>query len=73
MKILCWNIVSLRALLQKKNIIDNKIKNTNTFINYIKKNDFDIICLQEIKLCNNTQARLPHIPLGKKVSCYEKN
>ena len=54
MKILCWNIVSLRALLQKKNIIDNKIKNNNTFENFIRKYDFDIICLQEIKLCNNT-------------------
>ena len=54
MKILCWNIVSLRALLQKKNIIDNKEKIKNTFENFIKKYDFDIICLQEIKLCNNT-------------------
>ena len=54
MKILCWNIVSLRALLQKKNIIGNKEKIKNTFENFIKNNDFDIICLQEIKLCNNT-------------------
>ena len=54
MKILCWNIVSLRAILQKKNIIDNKEKIKNTFENFIKNNDFDIICLQEIKLCNNS-------------------
>jgi exodeoxyribonuclease-3 len=50
MKILCWNIVSLNALLKKKNIINNKEKDNNTFFNFIKKNNFDIICLQEIKL-----------------------
>lgn len=54
MKILCWNIVSLRALLQKKNIIKNQEKIKNTFENFIKKYDFDIICLQEIKLCEST-------------------
>jgi exodeoxyribonuclease-3 len=54
MKILCWNIVSLRAILKKENIINNKDKINNTFINFIKKYDFDIICLQEIKLCTNT-------------------
>jgi exodeoxyribonuclease III len=53
-KILSWNIVSLRAMLKKNNIIDNKESIKNTFENFIKKNKFDIICLQEIKLCDNT-------------------
>ena len=54
MKILSWNIVSLRAILKKDNIIDNKKSIKNTFENFIKKNNFDIICLQEIKLCDKT-------------------
>lgn len=53
-KILSWNIVSLRALLKKNNIIDNKKLIKNTFENFINKYKFDIICLQEIKLCKNT-------------------
>jgi len=53
-KILSWNIVSLRAILKKNNIIDNKESIKNTFENFIKKNKFDIICLQEIKLCDKT-------------------
>ena len=53
-KILSWNIVSLRALLKKNNIIDNKSLIKNTFENFIKKYQFDIICLQEIKLCTDT-------------------
>jgi exodeoxyribonuclease-3 len=54
LKILSWNIVSLRAILKKNNIINNEIKYDNTFINFIRKHDFDIICLQEIKLCKDT-------------------
>jgi len=54
MKILSWNIVSLRALLKKNNIIDNKNLIQNTFENFIKKYNYDIICLQEIKLCDKT-------------------
>lgn len=53
-KILSWNIVSLRAILKKDNIIENKHLKNNTFINFIKKYKFDIICLQEIKLCDKT-------------------
>lgn len=53
-KILSWNIVSLRALLKKNNIIDNKKLIKNTFENFIYKYKFDIICLQEIKLCDKT-------------------
>lgn len=54
MKILSWNIVSLRAILKKNNIIDNKTLIKNTFENFIKKYNYDIICLQEIKLCDKT-------------------
>jgi exodeoxyribonuclease-3 len=54
MKILNWNIVSLRSILKKENIIDNKNNKNNTFINFIKKYKFDILCLQEIKLCKKT-------------------
>lgn len=53
-KILSWNIVSLRAILKKNNIIENKKLVKNTFENFIKKYDFDILCLQEIKLCKDT-------------------
>jgi len=53
-KILSWNIVSLRAILKKNNIIENKKLVKNTFENFIKKYDFDILCLQEIKLCQDT-------------------
>lgn len=53
-KILSWNIVSLRAILKKNNIINNNIDINNTFISFIKKYNFDIICLQEIKLCKDT-------------------
>lgn len=50
MKILNWNIVSFRSIIKKNNIIDNKKYKNNTFYNYIIDNNFDIICLQEIKL-----------------------
>ena len=53
-KILSWNIVSLRAILKKNNIIENKKLIKNTFENFIKKYDFDILCLQEINLCKDT-------------------
>ena len=44
--ILSWNIVSIRAMLKKDNIINNENKENNTFVNFIKKYKFDIICLQ---------------------------
>lgn len=53
-RILSWNIVSLRAILKKNNIIDNKKLIKNTFENFLLKGKFDIICLQEIKLCDKT-------------------
>jgi exodeoxyribonuclease-3 len=53
-KILSWNIVSFRAILKKNNIINNKELVKNTFENFLIKYNFDIICLQEIKLCDNT-------------------
>lgn len=54
MKILSWNIVSFRSFIKKDNIIDNKKSKNNTFENYISKNNFDIICLQELKLNENS-------------------
>ncbi len=54
LKIISWNIVSLRAILKKNNIIGDIDKNNNTFVNFINKYKFDIICLQEIKLCKDT-------------------
>jgi exodeoxyribonuclease III len=45
MKILCWNINGLRSLIKNNNIDGNK-----NFKEFIKKNKFDIICLQEIKI-----------------------
>ena len=54
MKIFNWNIVSFRSLIKKNNIIDNIKSNTvshpNNFHNYIINNNYDILCLQEIKL-----------------------
>jgi exodeoxyribonuclease-3 len=54
MKILNWNIVSFKAIIKKDNVIDNKKSKNNTFQNFVIKNDFDILCLQELKLndCN---------------------
>jgi exodeoxyribonuclease III len=45
MKILCWNINGLRSLIKNKNIDGNK-----NLKEFIKKNKFDVICLQEIKI-----------------------
>lgn len=53
MKILSWNIVSFRSIIKKDNIVDNKKSKNNTFENFISKNNFDIICLQEIKINKN--------------------
>lgn len=61
MKIFNWNIVSFRSLIKKNNIIDNIKSNTashpNTFHNYIINNNYDILCLQEIKL-NETDLHI---------------
>lgn len=51
MKIISWNINGIRAILKKTNIINNKNKANNTFIEYLKKEDADIYCFSEIKLC----------------------
>ena len=58
-KILNWNINGLRAILKKDYIQNNKKEKDNTFINFIKK--YDIICLQEIKLCDKTIDNLLEI------------
>jgi exodeoxyribonuclease-3 len=50
MKILSLNIVSFRSFIKKNNIIDNKKSKNNTFENYLSENNFDIVCLQELKL-----------------------
>lgn len=53
MKILNWNIVSFRNIIKKDNIINNDKDDNNTFYNFVIKNKFDILCLQEIKLNDN--------------------
>ena len=53
MKILSWNIVSFRSFIKKDNIIGNKKSKNNTFENYLSENNFDIVCLQELKLNEN--------------------
>jgi exodeoxyribonuclease III len=68
--ILNWNIVSLRAVLSKKNIINNNEKDNNTFENFVKKYNFDIICLQEIKLCKDTIHILDNILLDYPYKYY---
>jgi exodeoxyribonuclease-3 len=46
MKILNWNINSIRAILKKKNIYKD-----NNFIEYLIKENADIYCFSEVKLC----------------------
>ena len=50
-KILTHNINGIRAILKKDNIIDNKTNKKNTYLNYIKKENPDIICFNELKIC----------------------
>lgn len=52
-KILTHNINGIRAILKKDNIIDNISKKDNTYLNYIKKENPDIICWNELKICND--------------------
>lgn len=52
-KILTWNINGIRSIIKKNNIINNKKSKNNTFFNYIQKEDPDIICLNELKICND--------------------
>lgn len=62
MKIISWNINGIRAIIKKDFIIDNKSNKNNTFINFIKKEDPDIICFTEIKIClngNNIEKLIP--------------
>jgi exodeoxyribonuclease-3 len=58
MKILNWNVNGLRAILKKDYIIDNKAKSDNNLVNYFKKDDFDIICLNETKLTDSTKPEI---------------
>ncbi len=78
MKILSWNIVSFRSFIKKDNIIGDKKSKNNIFENFLSKNNFDIVCLQELKLNNNsadifldfmpsyeyTYLNIPHIKKG---------
>jgi exodeoxyribonuclease-3 len=58
-KIINWNVNGLRAILKKDIIKDNKKEKDNTFINFIKQ--YEVICLQEIKLCKKTIDNLLEI------------
>jgi exodeoxyribonuclease-3 len=63
MKILSWNIVSFRSIIKKDIIIGNKKSKNNTFENYLDENNFDIVCLQELKLNeNNANILLDFMP-----------
>ena len=63
MKILSWNIVSFRSFIKKDIIIGNKKSKNNTFENYLHENNFDIVCLQELKLNeNNADILLNFMP-----------
>ena len=46
-KIVSWNVAGLRAVLKK-----------DSFLDFIKNNDHDIICFQETK-CEKQQVTLP--------------
>jgi len=50
MKILTHNINGIRSILKKDNIVNNINKHTNTYINFIKREDPDIICFNELKI-----------------------
>ena len=50
MKILTHNINGIRAILKKDFIINNKKNKNNTYLNYIKKENPDIICWNELKI-----------------------
>lgn len=52
-KILTHNINGIRAILKKDTIIDKKSKKDNTYLNYIKKENPDIICWNELKICTD--------------------
>lgn len=48
-KILCWNINGFRSIIKKDFIVNNEKKEGNTFENFLKKENADIITLSEIK------------------------
>jgi len=56
-KILTHNINGIRAILKKDNIIDNISKKNNTYLNYIKKENPDIICWNELKICKDKYSK----------------
>lgn len=56
-KILTHNINGIRAILRKNNIIDNKNISNNDYINFIKKENPDIICWNELKICDNAYKK----------------
>ena len=56
MKICSYNVAGLRALIKKEESVELK--------SFINNNDFDILCLQEIK-CEEKQLKLPGYILEK--------
>lgn len=58
MKILHWNVNGIRAILKKDNIIDNTKKKINTLENFIYKEDADIVCFNETKICEEKMNEL---------------
>ena len=50
MKILHFNVNGFRSILKKNYIINNKSFDDNTFVNFIRKRNPDIICLNETKM-----------------------
>lgn len=49
-KILTHNINGIRAILKKDNIINNKNTKNNNYINFLKKENPDIVCWNELKI-----------------------
>lgn len=62
-KILTQNINGIRAILKKENIIDNKESKNNTYLNYLQKENPDIICWNELKICKEQFNKLSNNPI----------
>lgn len=56
MKLLFSNVNGYRSVLKKTTIVDNVNKADNTFENFAEK--YDIICLNEIKMCKTSIDKL---------------
>jgi len=56
MKLLFSNVNGFRSVLKKTTIIDNVSRQNNTFENFADK--YDIICLNEIKMCKTSLEKL---------------